>query len=498
MIYRPREPWALWDSWLFEWREEYHLYFLETHETTWDYVGHAVSADLLHWMPRPSIRIKGGSGDWNENALNAQTGMVVRHDGRFYMFVGANYGPKSYVGVYLSDDLDNWTPYHQNPVMCAAPPHYITKAPAPQCPRADWRDPCINYCEKDGYYHAFLFARRSEFTNSDSGGVVGHLRSKDLVHWEHMPPVEAPTGRFYMNEVPDIFEFEGNYYLLFSTFSSHGFRHTTPSRDKAFGTFYMIANSPYGPYELPNEYMLIGAGCKITSYVGRTIPYKGGRLFYHQISANRPTWGLPKRIARLADSSLYLKYLPIIDKIEKSVVFRPGECTPCFDINDLGVWNRGAGRITGKAIVAGSSCRVASEISDLHFFCNIRLSFGARAGVALRVSNHKAVHVLLDFQQKRMEIVRADRDRQYLAGWDDGWEDDGHAVDICRLELNLGRMYSLRCLVRDEHFEVYLDDRWIFTSVLADASKSGDVELTVERGQATFCDMRLATLEPLA
>jgi len=52
--------------------------------------------------------------------------------------------------------------------------------------------------------------------------------------------------------------------------------------------------------------------------------------------------------------------------------------------------------------------------------------------------------------------------------------------------------------VRDEHFEVYLDGRWVFTLALHEAAKGGDVEFAVERGQATFSDLRLAELEPLA
>ena len=92
-----------------------------------------------------------------------------------------------------------------------------------------------------------------------------------------------------------------------------------------------------------------------------------------------------------------------------------------------------------------------------------------------------------------MEIGRVERDTQNISGW------GGDIVrDMCRCDLDAGKTYHLRCFARDEHFEVFLDDRWIFTAVLKEAAMSGDVELLVERGQATFSDLRLATIEPLS
>ena len=61
----------------------------------------------------------------------------------------------------------------------------------------------------------------------------------------------------------------------------------------------------------------------------------------------------------------------------------------------------------------------------------------------------------------------------------------------------VGQNDHLRCFARDEHFEVYLDGRWVFTSVFSDAAKAREVELVVERGTARFSDLRLAAIEPL-
>jgi hypothetical protein len=56
--------------------------------------------------------------------------------------------------------------------------------------------------------------------------------------------------------------------------------------------------------------------------------------------------------------------------------------------------------------------------------------------------------------------------------------------------------YLLRCFCRDEHFEFYLDDRWMAALALDQAPSAGALELFVERGSASFSDIRIAALEP--
>ncbi|MBI3919971.1 MAG: hypothetical protein HY318_01035, partial [Armatimonadetes bacterium] len=145
MIYRPTASRRLWDTWLFQWEEQFHLFFLETQETNLDHVGHAVSDDLVRWQTLPSIRTKGEPGQWNH--WGTLTGMVVRHEGRFYMFVGSIPDDKEVVGLYLSDDLEQWEPHPANPILQPTGPHYLTdRAQAPYWP-VDWRDPCIFWRE---------------------------------------------------------------------------------------------------------------------------------------------------------------------------------------------------------------------------------------------------------------------------------------------------------------------------------------------------------------
>ena len=252
MIFRPRKPHWLWDTWLFEWQGQFHLFYLETQQTCWDHVGHAISNDMVHWQQCPSIYTKGESGKWNEEPT--LTGMVVAHDSKFYMYVGATWNKVQVVGVYVSDDLYNWRPYADNPVMMPETPYYMVPGES-----ADWRDPCISYRKEDGFYHALLCARQSNYGHNNTGAAIAHLRSRDLLNWERLPLVNADLSGFYHTEVPDIFNLNGKYYLLFSTVSFGGLKLETPSREIASGTFYMIGESIDGPFNLSQEYLLIGS-----------------------------------------------------------------------------------------------------------------------------------------------------------------------------------------------------------------------------------------------
>jgi len=78
----------MWDSWFYEWQGKIHMYYSETCGEEWDSVGHAVSDDFIYWDLRPSFSVKGGVlGEWNH--ASAKTGMVIRHDNKFYMLIGS-------------------------------------------------------------------------------------------------------------------------------------------------------------------------------------------------------------------------------------------------------------------------------------------------------------------------------------------------------------------------------------------------------------------------
>jgi sucrose-6-phosphate hydrolase SacC (GH32 family) len=344
--------------------------------------------------------------------------------------------------------------------------------------------------------------------HTNSGAVLAHVGSLDLIHWDYLPPIDAPTGKFSVTEVPDFFELNGRYYFLFSSSSLYGIHHNIPTRDDAVGTYYMVGNSMEGPYHLLKNYLLVGTGQgNVVSYVGRTIPYQNGRLLYHHINSgpdlktSRHTWGSPKRILQMEDGSLALQYLPVLGKLETGAIYYPINNSDPLDNQDLGIWKKLEGKIVGSAIALGSACKVEKNISDVHLTCRINSETALRAGVVLRSANSSGVLITLNYEQQRLEIGTASYHPS--SGWGTGLKEllagQGSDLykDIFKIQLMHDQDYTLRCFARDEHFEVYLDDQWIFTTVLKKAALLGDIELYVSGGQAWFSDLRIAIIEPL-
>jgi len=330
------------------------------------------------------------------------------------------------------------------------------------------------------------------------GSVVGHVRSKDLVHWEHLPPVATPglPDRFYQIEEPEMFRIGDRCYLMLEGGTTGGMRTCTPARDDVRGCFYMIGPSFDGPFARPEDDLLVGndlgARCATT---GRVVEWQGEPVFVHFSIARRSALSPPKKVGVRADGTLYLEYMPIMERLETGAVCDM-EGLPDSTSPDLGQWRMGEGVLSGEVRVGGSVYRLIEETADLHFACTINVSSAGRAGVVLRISEDgdagvwpRGVGVVLDFDQQRMFLSDA---RCYPST---GWYCKPH--DVCRMPLARGKSYHLRCFVRDEHLEVYLDNRWVFTTVIPEAAKTGAVELMIEGGEATFSDVRLASIEPL-
>ena len=65
------------------------------------------------------------------------------------------------------------------------------------------------------------------------------------------------------------------------------------------------------------------------------------------------------------------------------------------------------------------------------------------------------------------------------------------------MALEQGRKYNLTVIARDVYYEVYLDEIMVLCKQLGTATEGG-VELFVERGAATFENVTLTAIEPLA
>jgi sucrose-6-phosphate hydrolase SacC (GH32 family) len=416
------------------------------------------------------------------------------------MFAGATKNGVQLVGLWISDDLEDWQEHPDNPVLKPEEPYYRAE-PTEERPSVGWRDPGIIYNPEDGYYHMVISAQLPEEQAAPFlGTTAGHARSRDLIHWEHLPPFHTPglQDRFYQIEEPEVFELNGMYYLLIEGGTTGGMRTSTPSRDDARGTFYMMSPKLEGPYTSPDEDMLLGNGlgtrCATTS---RVLQHGDDALCLHFSIADRPVLGTPKTVRTREDGTLFLEYMPVNEKLESEQLCGSVADLPEFESRDAGQWARAGDRLSCRVERGGSVHQVADDVADFHFACHVEAPTADRAGVVLRVDPKgdsgvwpRGTGVVLDFAEQRMFI--SDARRYHTTGYYCKPLDD-----ICRVALHRDRPHHLRVLARNEHLEVYLDNRWIFTATIPQAPTSGAVEFIAESGEAVFSNLHLAAIEPL-
>jgi hypothetical protein len=493
-----------------------HLFFLD--RAPRGSIGHATSTDMVTWELQPTFRLQGEKGTWNENGTPL-TGCIVENDGVYYLYAGAKHPAtnEQVCGVFTSSDLREWRAHPENPVLRATDPWYETDPQAQDgYMHSAWRDPIIHR-DESGMFHMFLCARTPNSSVDDTGAAIAHARSRDLIYWENLPPVLTAGDRARYCEVPDVFELDGRFYAIFLDHGWGGNRTDTRSRPDAAGTFYKMAERFEGPYEWPDECLLIGSGHhRATAWAARTVVVEGDRLLYHHSASTRSAFALPKHVRSQPDGTLFLEYWEQAGSLETSVLLdglSPGAARTASPAEHPGGpgWWIGDDRVVGTARATGSDLVAHPGVDDINVSLKITVTEGAVAGVVVRASgefgdpgfirDNSGIVISVDCQRQELRIAHL----QHLTrgGWGYGPDDffrpkRTRNFDTCRTPLVRSRSYHLRVLARAEFYEVYLDDRWIFTKVFEDAPRSGSVRLYVERGRAEFRDIRLSQLSPLA
>ncbi len=252
----------VWDFWLAPRLcadEPFHCYFLQAPRSLPDpemrhdraRIGHATSTDLTHWEYHGTILPLGEPGAWDD--WTQWTGSITRHEDRNYLFYTgrstSEAGNVQRVGLAISDDLYHWNKAAENPVLEAVTPSYAAPA-AGGSVRSDCRDPwIIRYDDQWLMYYTASAAG----VPRERCGVVGIATSPDLIHWTPGPPVADP-GVFGEVEVPQVFPLGDRWAMLFCTA-----RHAVIEGKQASwnGTHYLLADSPYGPFTLAPEPLLL-------------------------------------------------------------------------------------------------------------------------------------------------------------------------------------------------------------------------------------------------
>jgi beta-fructofuranosidase len=206
----------------------FYFYYLQDenhHQALGGLGGHqwglATSPDLRAWQHHPlALPI---TAEWEGSIC---TGSVLRHAGKFYAFYATRYRDYTqHLGLAVSTDGIHYEKQHPNPLF---------SPPAGYNPY-HFRDP-FAFHGPDGKIHLIVTALKEGGPIPERGGCLAHLVSSDPFQgWELGAPFFVP-GTPDVPECADTFEWNGWYYLIFS------------SRLQAH---YRMSRSPFGPWQRP-------------------------------------------------------------------------------------------------------------------------------------------------------------------------------------------------------------------------------------------------------
>jgi len=239
----------VWDSWVAEDGERYHLFFLRAPRALGDpglrhtaaRIGHATSTDLVVWEVERDA-LAPAAGRWDDLAL--WTGSVARgDDGVWRLFYSAlsttrGLGVRDQrIGMAESDDLFRWRRVGDRPLVAPDPRWYVS---------GTWRDPFVFRDPGGDGWHMLITARAAGAPRLHDG-VLGHAWSADMRVWELEPPISGPGAGFGELEVSQVRIVEGQPVLAFTCHPDQ----QSPERLARFGrfcTWSVAGDSLTGPW----------------------------------------------------------------------------------------------------------------------------------------------------------------------------------------------------------------------------------------------------------
>lgn len=248
----------IWDSWIADDGESYHLFFLQAPRSLGDpslrharaTIGHAVSADLVDWKVLPDA-LGPLEGGWDD--LATWTGSVARGDDgvwRMYYTAIATRGHElrdQRIGLVESDDLLTWRRPLEKPVLEVDTRWYKSLDEDPTSSET-WRDPFV-FRDPDGELWHMLVTARGLGADRNDDGVLAHATSRDMVTWEVGPPVCEPGAGFGQLEVPQVRVVEGQPVLVFTC---HPQEQTEERKQRSglYSTWSVPGESVLGPWDV--------------------------------------------------------------------------------------------------------------------------------------------------------------------------------------------------------------------------------------------------------
>lgn len=498
MDYHPAQMYH-WDFWMIEHAGRVHSFYLfrlragavaDPERLGW--LGHAVSDDLITWREEPLVLPTGPHGSLDD--LKHWTGHIIEKDGLFYNFYtgrsSVEDGNVQRTMVATSPDLYAWTTYAHNPVIEADARWYNVERTLATKNRVGWRDPRVVLDAQTGWYYAFIAADLPEGELAERG-CVARARSRDLLHWEVMPPAFAPR-KYGTIEVPDVFALDGRWYLILLTGTNYGNpRGTFSDPHVGMGTIYAVADSLDGEFRELDDNVLIGARWwEGTSC--RTVEFGGTRyLFYFQCEREGGhdggvfNWGrltTPKELRTTPEGYLRAVYSPLIERRATGPLLAgfPAELAEPERQYGLGRWAIAADGATGACRSGWSSAITAAQGANFILTCAVTGLAGRAAGVAFHAVNPADTYaVLLDYEQQMIFLTQL---REF------------GVLQARTARLAHGETYRIRVVAKGEFYEIYLDDVLMINCVRY-ALPEGHFGLVVEKAEAEFRDFAAVGLD---
>jgi len=498
MNFRPAfDAWELWDTWMFPDPDgkQMHLFYLENPVGGhWEWVGHFVTDDMLHWKELEHIRVCREDDSFDCRYIG--TGMVFEGPGgEFVMSYTTNLGTNQRISFLHSNDLVHWEKRWPEPQIKPQAPCYVDNPKDAVTGNVPFRDAFIQRIGDN--YEALISAQAPNCAPLGSA-VIARYRSDgdDLQNWQPLEPLLGP-GIGVMAEVPEHFELGGRHYLLWSDSSDTGVLCDTPSRHRAQGTFYAVGDAYEGPYTIPEDNLLIGSGdlSPCQSYVGRIAIFNDEPLLYHHQGFPKPALGFPKRLVQQPDGLLKAGYWNEVEKLHiRRIDADPGMFTEVSDI-PIGQWNKaGQDGLEGTSDYGTSLIQLDQELpEDIHLRCQVTAESASRWGITVR-----------DTDQRRAEITGAAvvgdlKHGQWIFGRPmHNWASFVRPVERIHRAPRKGQGYQIDVFVRDIYLEVYVDGLWLLTRVIADYRREGALGFMAEAGHVKFERIRIWELESFA
>jgi len=381
------------DAWHLNHKDRIHYFHLKTtidqsgyipsvgHLYTDDLLTFTVCEDILHILPKEQ---------YPEDCLPKYTGCAftspegIHHI--YYTMRNSNEAQK--IGLTLSEDLESFHLYENNPVLVPDPEVFFYGDGKQY---EDCRDMLVVYDEKTKKYYGYFAAMAEE--NERKYGVIGVAESEDLINWCNQD-IAFQCEFDGIIEVPDVFFMDGKWYLTMLTHACFGAKYIFSDRNVISGTVYAVSDTPKGPFVFGEDNVFIG-GTFNSGYTCRSFDFKG-KKYLSYIDKSNYGWSisLPKEI-KVVNGNLRPCYTPILEKLRKRTVVSDLLKNMLIKQSSTCFWNLGKGEIVeenGKLLLESYHRSFQSYMIDAESVLGAEISYSfvlehSEGGIVIEITD---------------------------------------------------------------------------------------------------------------